>query len=473
MALVITITFIAVGALVAITLIKGFEAALPFFAFLVTVLPGEARFDFWGLFVLTTTRAAIATLAVLYIVLGNKHPNSDRSNRLPLKYLLILYIGWRMVATANSIVFTTSLKTVLSDTLEFCLVYYIIAKSLSKVETVRKILAAFVAALAVCCVFGALDYYAHWKVIDLFPTVVYRFTPGVGGRMPDSGRIKATFGHAILFGNALALGIPWALYLLGMAKTAAQKVYLWLAIIMMAWNMYKTQSRGPWLALVLSLLLLFIFSQGSLRKYLVVIALLTVSALIIRPGVWDALKSTYVDTGNPDSVRGGSYQYRYDLMRVAREALAEDPRRAVWGFGPESFYYVGLEGEDSTTGRIAKFESCDSSFVEVAVDTGYVGLFLLAALLIKVAFLSLKGFTTVPRPANFLCLLFLINIAAFAFMMFSVMNFGWGQQALMLWILMALSVVYPRLAEAENVAKRGAVIPLLETRPQWADVPPL
>ena len=135
-----------------------------------------------------------------------------------------------------------------------------------------------------------VEQYAQWKIINLFPEVTHRFAAGVGGRLPDSGRIKATFPHPILFANALALGIPWALYLLNLAKTAAQRACLWVAIILMFWNMYKTMSRGPWLALALSLFLLLLFSSGSLRKHLAVIALLTVSALIIRPGVWETLR---------------------------------------------------------------------------------------------------------------------------------------------------------------------------------------
>jgi O-antigen ligase len=451
MALTFAIILIAVGALIAIALIKGFEAALPFFAFLVILLPAEARIDFGGMFELTATRAIAVTLLVLYIVFGKQHPQHERDARLPLKVLLILYAGWCMVSTVNSIVFATSLKTVLESVLEFYLVYTIFAKSVTSVQTVHKILAASVAALALCCVFGVVEQYAQWKVISLFPEVAHRFVAGVGGRLPDSGRIKATFPHPILFANALALGIPWALCLLSLAKTTAQKACLWAAIILMCWNMYKTMSRGPWMALALSLLLLLLFASGGLRKHLAVIALLTVSALIIRPGVGETLRNTYIETLDPESARGGSYQYRYDLARLARQTLAQDPRRAVWGFGPNSFPDLGLEAENPDTGHWDKFESCDSAFVEVALDTGYVGLFLVAALLLRAALLAWKGFRTISHPANFLCLLFLINIGAYALMMLSVENFGWGQQTLMLWILIALSVVYPRLAEVQDV----------------------
>ncbi len=367
MALIILIDLVVVACLVALTLAKGFERTLPFFAFLLILLPTEARIDIGDLFVLSATRVVIVTLAVLYIVFGNTNPESHRNDKLPLKHVLLLYLAWCVVSTINSIVFTTSLRVVVSMVLEFYVLYYVYSKSVSRVETIHKIFAGCIAALVVCCVFGVVERFTGWRVTHLFPEVTHRFTAGQGG-VSATGRIQSTFPHAILFANALALGIPWALYLLDMAKTQAQRVYLWVAIIMMSYNLYKTQSRGPWLALVLSLALLYLFSQGKIRKYLGVLFLLVISGLIIRPGVLETLKNTYFATLDPDSPRGSSYQYRYELLRAGRRALARDFGRSLWGFGPESFYYLGLEEEVPTTGHIEKLESCDSAIVEIMVE---------------------------------------------------------------------------------------------------------
>jgi hypothetical protein len=456
MALFIVITLIAVGILVATTLTVGFEGALPFFAFLVILLPGESRISFGDLFVVTSTRVIIATMVVLFFALGNQHPKSDRNNRLPLKYLLILYVVWRFVSTLNSVVFMTSLRVVLDNTLEFYLLYYILARSISNVKTIHKILAASIAALVVCCAFGAVERFTHWRVADLFPVVLHRLEAGEGGRLGPGDRLRSTFPHPILYANALALGIPWVLYFLSLAKTAAQKICLWGALIMMTWNIYKTGSRGPWLALAMSLVVLFFFLQGSIRKYLLVIAFLTVATLIVRPGVLETLTTTYHATRDPDSLRGTSYQYRYELMHAGVRAISHNVGRALWGFGPESFYHLGLEAEVALTGKTEELESCDSAWVEVMIEAGYVGLFLVAALLMGAALLSWKGFKTVPPPANSLCLVFMVSIGAYAFMMLSVEDFGWGQQTFMLWMILAMSVVYPRLASSgASLGKRS------------------
>ena len=460
---------VVVICLVALTLAKGFEYTLPLFAFLVVLLPWEARIYVGDLFILSATRIATVTLAVLYIVFESMNPGSHRNDKLPLKYVLLLYLVWCLVSTLKSIVFTTSLKTVISLVVDFYLVYYIYSKSVSRVETIHKIFAAFIAGLVVCCVLGVVERFTHWRVTDLFPELQHRFTPGEGGLLAGE-RLRSTFPHAILFGNALALGIPWALYLLGVAKTKAQKVYLWVAIILMTYVIYRTMSRGPWLALGMSLLALFFFSPGAIRKSLVVIGLLTVASLIVRPGVRETLKNTYFETVDVNSVRGGSYQYRYDLMSVGRHALARSFGRALWGFGPESFAALALEGTDSTTGHNFVFESCDSAVVEIMVCTGYVGLFLVALLLMEAGWFSWRGFSRLPKPANLLCLTFLISIVAYGFMMVSVENFGWGQQTQMLWIVLALAMAYPGLLQPKRPAKDLTVSPWQETSPQWAEV---
>jgi len=454
--IVIAIDLVLVIFLVGLAITKGFESTLPAFAFLVILLPAELRIYFVDIFVLTSTRLVVVTLLGLYVFFGTQQRKSDLKDPLPLKYLLILYVVWSLISTLNSTVFVTSVKTVLDNVLEFCLIYYIFAKSISNVQTIHKILAAAVTALVVCCVFGVVERYTHWSVTNLFPGVLHRLGDEFG-HIGVGERIRATFPHPILFGDALALGIPWVIYLLSRVKTPPQKVLLWVALILMTWNIYKTSSRGPWLALALSLVALFIFSPGSIRKSILVTFLVLVAVLIIRHGVVKSLEATYEETRNPDTARGSSYEYRYELMRAGVKALAGNPGRALWGYGPESFYFLGLEEEEVYTGKMEVLESCDNAWVMIMVETGYVGLLLVAALLASGAFLSWKGFKTLMQPANTLCLVFLVSIGAYAFMMLSVENYGWGQQTFMLWMVLGMAVVYPRLARREGAPVQDLV----------------
>jgi hypothetical protein len=446
------IDIIVVTALVYLAATKGVEEALPFFAFVLVLAPGECRIILPGLFDLTAQRVATVTLLVLCVTFRKKDPDEQKKLLAPLKYLILLILGWTSISTLDSVVVTISLKTVLSSALDFYLLYYIITNTVTSTETVHRILRAFITALVVCCIFGWLETYFNWRITDLFPVVVHRFTPGQGGLVADDGRVRSTFPHAILFANALTLGIPWSLHFLAVAKTGVQKTYLWIALILMLWNLYKTMSRGPWLALILSAILLLLFAGPRIRKYLLVISLMTIAVLVVRPGVRTTLENTYAETNDPDSARGSSYQYRYDLMHEGEKALANDLARSAWGFGPGSFYYLHLQGVDPITGHTELFDSCDSAFINIMVESGYIGLLLVMGLLLKSFSVCLKGFIDLPKPANSLCLIFLISLVAFSFMMFSVMNWGWGQQSSMLWILLGLASRYPRLVLREETA---------------------
>ncbi len=465
MGLIIAIDALVVVLLCWIALQKGFEQALPWAAFFLILIPNESQIRLPGLFDLTTQRAIVIVLLILYLTLGRSATVPRNRAPLPFKYLIVIQVVWLFVATANSVVLTVSLKTVLSQILDFYLVFYIFAKAVSRVETVHKILFAFVAALFVCSILGVVEAYKGWSVISLFPQLSYRFD-WIESVLDRGGRVQATFAHPILFGGALALAIPQAMYLLTTTKVKWQKVFLGSAIVLMFLNIYKTVSRGPWLALFFSLGLILLLGNRRLRKYLAAVAMLTIVVLLLRPGVWDTVRNLYVVTLDPTTAQGESYQWRYALYDIAQRELSRNLGRAMWGYGPESFYFLGLEGDFH--GYHVKYESCDSSVVALMMETGYVGFVLTAAILLGAALMTLRDFGRIPKPRHHLCALFLANMLAFYFLMTNVLILGWGQQTYLLWVVLALALIYPRLLKAEGKRQERTELAVGSTMPEQA-----
>ena len=469
MTLILLLDILAVGSLCVVVLKRGFEGALPLAAFLLILFPNESQIQLPGLFDFTTQRIVVAALIVLYFSHGRRQRESEHKNPLPLRYLILLVIGWMLLSSVNSVVPSVSIKATLSQVFDFFVPYYIYAKTVSKTETVHEILFAFVSGTFLCSIFGFFEAYQGWSVLSLFPALVSRFS-GIGGVAADRGiRVQSTFGHAILFGAALAMAIPLALYLLTVTENKWRKLFLWAAILLMFVNIYKTGSRGPWMALVLSLAILLVMGRGLMRKYLILIVTLAVIVLVARPGVWNTIADLYGETINPTTVQGQSYEWRYLLYDISKKELSKSVGRTLWGYGPESFYFLGLTAPFMVDGEMhmVKVESCDSAVVELMMDTGYVGFFLVAALLLKAGLLTLRNFFKMPKPENSLCVVFFANLAAFCFLMTSVELFNWGQQAYLLWIIIALSMIYP--ACSKRVSSPLAVIEPQSLARRWAE----
>lgn len=458
------INALVVVALVVTTLTKGFERALPLSAFFMLLFPIETQIPLPGLFDLTTQRLVVICLIVLYVLFGKVRREGAPKIAVPMKHLVLLLIVWMFISAANSVVLTVSVKTVLSQITDFFIPYYIAVRAISKAETVHKILFAFIAAMFVCSVFGVLQTYADVNLVDLLPRVQRRI--GGLGNLADAERgvrLQTTFGHPILYGAALAMAIPIALYLLTAIKTQAKRAFLWVAVMLMFLNIYKTGSRGPWLALAVALGILIMFAGGRLRKYVTIIALLAATVLIVRPGVWQTLANIYYSSLNPETPAGESYEYRYALYRVAYETLAQDPGRSVWGYGPESFFFLNLYAEFQGTMEV--FRSCDSSFAQVWIEMGYVGLLLVLILLLRVGYVALRNVRRLPAPSKYLAIALLTSIWVFYFEMVSVAIWSWGQQTYMFWMIVGIASIYPHLVAAESVEQEKAGVAPISLAP--------
>ncbi len=467
MILVIAIDVLAVGWLLMAAVSWGLEEALPGVAFLLLLLPQESQITLPGLFGLSTHRILIFVLMVLYLALGPGHGKRERSRNLPLSILIGLQIVWMLLSSATSIVPSISFKTSLSQFFDFFVLYMIFARVVSKTETVHKIMFGFVAAMFACSLFGMLEAYSGWSVMSLFPSVPLRFSD-LEGTVQDRGiRMQATFDHPILFGSALAMVLPMALYLLTECKQMGRKVFLWVALLLSTLCIYKTGSRGPWIAFALSIGLLLLIGRGKIRKYAAAIILLVLLVLAGRPGIRESLFNSYNATRDPSSPEGQSYQWRYLLYHVAFGQLGKSTERSLLGYGPESFYYLGLTAPFFVDGEMhtVKIQSCDSAIVELMMDTGYVGLILTFLPLLTACGFALRRHLMSQKDGSSPCVIWFIVICTFMFLMTNVEIYGWGQQNYALWIVVAMAMAAAGL-ERESRAEAKRIVP----KSQWLEL---
>lgn len=447
MILVIIIDVLVLGALIFATLTKGFEKTLPVFAFCAILIPSNSTIPIPGLFGLTTQRLAVIALIALYIAFGRNRPAAKSGETTPLLYLLLIHVLWCIISTINSINPMISLKQLFSAVFEYYVVYYIFFRTISSVETIKSVTRAMVYALAATTLFGSVEAYTGWSVLSWFPVSLDRFAGGLD--LERGIRVTTTFPHPILYGGAIAVVLPLALYVIATSESKIRKVVLWLFVMLMFLCLYKTASRGPWVAAMIGVALMVLLTARTVRKYVLVIAVLCAIVLVARPGIRDTIMGYYDATYNPDTPMGSSYEYRYALLNVSTHALAKNVGRSLWGYGMESFYYLKLSGPFMGTPDHL-FESCDSAWIQAMVETGYVGFVIFVLILGNALFLAARGVRRLQVPDKYLQWIFLCNLLQCYFMMLSVALYGWGQNGYMLWIIIAMSLCYENVLLAQK-----------------------
>jgi O-antigen ligase/polysaccharide polymerase Wzy-like membrane protein len=423
---------------------RRLEDALPFFAFFLVLMPLEARVVIPGLFDFNTMRLSLLTLLILYVVKGR--PASSREP-LPLRHLMLLHIGWVICSTIYSLSVATSAKQLLAQLLEFYLMYYLIVKIISDVDTIYKIIYAMIMAMGVCCIFSLMEAYATWSILRIFPKNLWiTYNGGLDPLYIEWGRglrVRSTFPHPILFGDALAMSIPLTIYMLSIWNKGKQRFLLWATLVLMFWAIYRTSSRGPWIATGICSILLFFMVKKRVRKYLISIAALALIALVARPGIWDTINSLYESSTDTKSPVGSSYLYRHVLTETIEDAVQKEPGRALLGYGLGTFRELGLN--INFLDQVQRWYTCDNNWALFLYETGYVGLVLVAILLFKPLLLSLHNYRKLPPPGNYLNGVLFISLAGFYFLLLSVAGYCWGQQGYMSWILISLSISLPRV----------------------------
>jgi len=201
-ALVIIIDLIVIIGLCRLALRSGLEAALPFASFMLVLVPIESSIPL-GLFELTTQRLIVGLLLGLYLT-GNNITERQVRVPMPLKVLILLHVCWCILSTADSVVPLMSVKKAVSVVVEYYALYFIYWKSISRTETVHKILLAIVLAVIVCSVFGAFEAYGATNVLTFFPKAGHHFD--MLSETDREVRVAINVRPPLLFGGSLGDG---------------------------------------------------------------------------------------------------------------------------------------------------------------------------------------------------------------------------------------------------------------------------
>jgi hypothetical protein len=289
-----------------------------------------------------------------------------------------------------------------------------------RIKTVNTliVLLAIASALAIPQVVLKWNIYIHfWS----------HFFPGQFYDVPQTrlglGRVEGPYGMAESCGLVLLIGLPLALWLKAVGYFGRPLKFGTTIIVVLSLTILMTQSRGPWLGLIVALAIASIGrAKRPLRRGILVFGL----GLLVGVPLYTYGKS-YVDSASNKRVEIGSQvqtaQYREQMMD-AYIPIAE--LGGAWGWGN---LYPVVKGQFSI----------DNEYLLVWLTQGYVGLAALVLIIIDASIsftqLGIKARTFPERYLSFSLLGILLGVAvclgtvwlsAQSFMLFFLIV-GWSQ----------------------------------------------
>lgn len=331
--------------------------------YLVLELPG-------GLPNITIHRALIVTL---FLVWRGWHRQATAGReRLPLNGLfrwvaaaygcsLLLGINWQ-----------DGIKDYLSFLIENWMFYFLIWKCVQSREQVESVIRAACWGLLVVATFAVVERYTGVNIVVLL-------LPGYQESPKTAMDVLATYPHRILLGTAMAQGVCLIASQRSLVPSWPPRMSALVSVTGVVWcaaACYFANSRGPWLAAAMGLAVFGVAGARHARRIVVAVALLAVLGLLLRPGVADTLTGRFSSTFDDTTFKGGTYQYRWELWRVAFAHITGSPFDFLVGLGPGASRRIDQSWEISygeVTGT-QQIWSWDNEYALLLLNYGVLGL---------------------------------------------------------------------------------------------------
>lgn len=207
------------------------------------------------------------------------------------------------------------------------------------------------------------------------------------GFTPFGPRVIGTIGHANAFGGCLAAILPLVAFNAFKSSKRHWRLISAVAVLFMIWALILTISRGAWLALIVSSLIVSSTWFKSLwqryfNRIISKIAGIAVVSSIIVAGFWGIYQI------NPESAQG-----RLFIWRITLNIFEDHPITGI-GYGRYEVEYLNYQANffDSPSNtsyfdRAANLKQADNEYLQVLAETGLMG-FVLFVLLLAVFFIT-------------------------------------------------------------------------------------
>jgi O-Antigen ligase len=278
------------------------------------------------LFMLDHQRALTIVLLVPLVFrwVQSKEP-VDPVHRVVHAFVLMY---WAMVVV-NYLIYdspTEAMRAAVVYGLSAWVLYYAAARGASSVRQLRETMLMYVMAMSVLGIVGFFEMTRGWQVYESLRSPLGGPTAGISMFIVREGgfmnflRAMVTGGHAIVLGYLMMIGVVFWVALRG---ALMPKKWGLVVLAGVALGSVSAMSRGPWLGLVVALLVTVLTGPGMVKRLgLVLLTIVAIVAMLLVLPFGDAIIAFLPFVG---TVETGNIDYRQRLFEVSMVVFRDNP----------------------------------------------------------------------------------------------------------------------------------------------------
>ncbi len=322
---------------------------------------------FWGLllFILLSPFSISFTYIIWVVTAGLMFyvyliARNERWEKTPLDTPLMAFLGASALSVVTSIDFFASLKEFRS--LFLILIFYLFALNVDKAWKVEKLVSRLILVSAIAGTYGISQSLTRWDLFDHF-----------------QGRSTGFFSLYLTYAEYLVVVISLTLGLLIYSQGAKKRLYLAIALPFMFGGFVLSYSRGPWIGLLCSLLLLAgMKGRRILLISILVLVCLNLSLFYINLGRSSIMVRSIFrlhPEGEPSSALPylQSNKERLLMWRSGFHILTDNPRYLLSGIGMHALQKIYPEYR-SPEAQHQNLWHLHNNFIQILVTRGLLGL---------------------------------------------------------------------------------------------------
>lgn len=278
--------------------------------------------------------------------------------------LLLIYVILNIVLEARYNSLSGLIRSSIYWFIDVIIPYYAISRYVRTVRIFNDVFMSFVVGGLIVSLIGIFEFLKSWLLYSSLNEALG--LESISGYLDRGGMIRAmvSSGQPIIFGFVVAYAIPIYFYL---RKLIPNKTIYFFGIFILFMGVIAPLSKGPWVGLFCSLIVVWLFLLEKKEKYTIISIIFLLSVGILFSGSLERVTSFIPFYGDQDE---GSTTYRQLIFNKSMSVISDN---FYFGSGDFADYM-----EDAKNG--AGLLDLVNSYLVVCLYVGVVGLMLYLAI---------------------------------------------------------------------------------------------